>query len=734
MQVRTLCRSCSAACGIVVEVEREDERAVEVERADASDPTAGPRRERVVSVRGDPDNPRSRGYVCPKGASLPEFHHRATRLEHPRLRGRRAGWDAVLDDLGETLARLRGACGPDSIALYQGTGAVSDSLGLQAIQGLLGGLGTRQLYTAATVDVAPALRAGEMVAGFFHPWPVWVPEDPQGRLAILIGWNPVVTHGYLTMLPNPVERIRAFRRRGGEVVVIDPRRTRTAALADRHLAPRPGTDAILLAWLVREAMAAAGEAGAKANTNDDADVCVRSHGFHALTHSSDREALRRALAPLTRDRVARETGLAADDLDALVASIRRAGRIAVVAGTGITLGADALLCEFLRWALLLATDSLDHEGGMAFNPGVLTRFEETGIPGAPAPPEGRIEPGPRSRPELPRLLDQQPCVALVDEIEAGHVRALFVAGSNPLSAFPEPDRMQRALARLDALVVLDVVETPLAALATHVLPTTGQLERADLVIETQAAYAPAVVAPVAERRPMWWILAALGRRLGVDVLGGGLDPATTTDEMLVRRTAASARGGADALLAAGSRGIDPPRVYGWVRRRALPDGRFRLLPPAFLDRLRARLAAPREAARFTLVSARQLTRTNSTPYMDPTRSPDAPRLRLHPEDAAACALAAGRRVEVKSADGALEARVELDPSLAPGVVALAPGWLDTNAGRLTSSHRRIDPLTGQPPMTAFEVQLTALAEPADSADVDVDVRETQRDIRTGSRH
>ncbi len=682
MQIRTLCRSCSAACGIVVEVERDGER--------------------VVSVRGDPQNPRSRGYICPKGASLAEFHHREGRLEHPRLRGRRASWREILDDLGAALAGLRSTHGSDSIALYQGTGAVSDSLALPAIQRFVSGLGTPQFYTAATVDVAPALRAAEMVCGFFHPWPVWVPEDPQSRLAILIGWNPALTHGYLTLLPNPTERVRDYRRRGGAVWVVDPRHTRTAQLADRHLAPRPGTDAILLAWLVRQAIAATEATGTAA-------AAKARENFQRLTRAEDRVALTRALADLTLAHVSAETGLAARDLEDLVAAIQRAGRINVVAATGVTLGRDGLLCEWLRWALLIATDSLDQQGGMWFNPGVLTRYEETGLFGVPAPPEGRVAPGPRSRPELSRILDQNPCVALVDEIEAGHVHALFVAGSSPLSAFPEPARMRRALARLDVLVTLDILETPLTAIATHVLPTTGQLERADLVIETQAAYAPAAVAPVAERKPMWWILAELGRRLGLDVLGDGLDPATASDEALVRRMAATARGGPDALLAAGSDGIDPPRVYGWVRERALPDGRFRLVPPGLLDRLRERLARPRSDAPFVLVSSRQLTRTNSTPYMSPAKSRDEPSLHLHPDDAAEIGVEAGCRVEVASAAGSLEAVLVLDRDLRRGVVSVAPGWLDTNVGQLTSTHLEIDLLTGQPPMTAIPVRLTRVA-------------------------
>jgi len=681
MLVRTLCRSCSAACGIVVEVEPAG---------------AGAEGERVVAVRGDPEHPRSHGYVCPKGASLAEFHHRAGRLETPRLRGRAASWDLALDDLASTFARLRAAHGDDAIALYQGTGAVSDSLALPAIGALMAGLGSRSFYTAATVDVAPALRMGEMVCGFFHPWPVWVPEEPASRLAILLGFNPALSHGYLTMLPDATERLRAHRRGGGEIWVVDPRRTKTARLADRHLAPRPGSDAILLAWLVREALAAR----AARRFDDD--------GFERLTRAEDRAALAAALAGLTLERVSEQTGLATREVTDLVAAIRRAGPIAVVAGTGITLGRDALLCEWLRWALLIATDSLDRRGGMWFNPGVLTRFEQT--PPATAPPEGRVAPGPRSRPELARILDQHPCVALADEIEAGQVRALVVAGSSPLTAFPEPDRLRRAFAKLDALVVLDVVETPLTAIASHVLPATGQLERDDLVLETAAAHAPAAVAPVAARRPMWWILSQLGRRLGIDVLAGsfgeGLDPDRTTDRDLVARMASGARGGAAALLAAGTGGVAPPALYGWVRSGALPGGRFRLVPPGLLERLRERLEGPGSDAPFTLVAARQLTRTNSTAYMSPAKSPDAPALHLHPADAAGLGLMAGEQAIVESPYGAVTATVALDADLRRRAVSLGHAWFEANVGALTDSRREVDPLTGQPPMTAIGVRIS----------------------------
>lgn len=684
MQVRTLCRSCSAACGIVVDVE-------------------GARgSEQVMGVRGDPQNIRSHGYICPKGASLSEFHHRSDRLEQPLLSGSPVDWDRCLDDLATRLANLRDRFGADSIAVYQGTGAVSDSLALPAIQALVGGLGTSQFYSAATVDVAPALRAAEMVCGFFSPWPVWLPEDPAGRLALLIGWNPALSHGYLTMLPNPAERMRAYRSRGGQIWLLDPRRTRTARLADRHLALRPGSDAILLAWLIRELMA----------SGDGLE------DFERYTRPADRARLAEVLVDSSLEQTVLETGLAEVELVELLAAIRAAGRIAVVAGTGVTLSRDALLAEWLRWVLLIVTGSLDREGGMWFNPGYLTRYEQ--VSPVCAPETGWVGRGPRSRPELPRILDQNPCVALVDEIEAGHVRALIVAGSSPLTAFPEPARLRAALGKLDALVAIDIIATPLTAIATHVLPATGQLERADLVQETHTMVAPAAVAPVAGRRPMWWMLAQLGRRLDLDLLDG-IDPDRTSDLSLIRRMAGAGRESVDSLFAAGPDGLRPPRIYGWVRERALPEGRWRLLPPGLLERLALRLkastatstangaASSADAHGFVLVCSRQLTRTNSTPYMSLKKSPDTPSLHLHPHDALSLGVREGGSVIVRSDVGRVAANVKLDSDLRPGVVSMSHGWFEANVSHLTSSSIDVDPLTCQPPMTGIPVRIRAIA-------------------------
>lgn len=666
----SFCRICAAACGIVVTT----------------------RGDRVVEVRGDPEHPVSRGYTCPKGRAIPAFHHRPDRLDVPRLGGTPAQWDVVLDDLAAGIAAVRSAHGPDAVGGYLATGLAYDVNGWTTAERFLGRLRTKQRYTPVTIDNAAILRAAELVTGQMQLSTVWDPED--SRLLVVFGSNPVVSHGYGTALSDPITRVREFRRAGGELWVLDPIRTETAALADRHLALRPGTDHLVLAWLVRELLIDGSDAAELAAHADPADL----------------DRLRALLATCTRDRVAAAAAIAPEALDSLLAAVRRAGRLAVFVGTGVVMHRMGLVAAWLRWVLLAVTGSFDRPGGMRVNPGAL--FPVRGRRPKPAPPEGWTEPGPPSRPDLPRWAGQYPCAAMVDEIEAGHLRALVVLGGNPLVAFPDPERTARALASLDVLAVADVVDHELTALATHVLPATAQMERADLpmiegvALTTGTQSTAAVVVPAAERRPVWWILGQLGRRLDLDVLDG-LDPDTTDDRALLARLAAHGSVDADTVLAAGPRGVrGPPPEHGWVHDEVLPDGRFRLAPTALVARLAdeiASLDAPRPA--LVLVPRRQLRSMNSARYDTTTRPEDPPFVRCNPDDIAAHGLADGDAVDVVSAHGAVRATVRIDDRLRAGVVSITHGWTAANVSRLTSSVADVDPLTGMVCQGAIPVTL-----------------------------
>jgi anaerobic selenocysteine-containing dehydrogenase len=681
-EVRSFCRICNALCGIVVTVEGD----------------------RVVGVRGDADHPMSRGYTCPKGRALPAFHHHPDRLDEPVLRtpaGEEApGADAVLDDHAARISAAVEAGGPDAVAMYLASGSAFDTNGRRFAERFLRLLGSPQKYTATTIDTPCKPLVAELLGGWSGLTPIW--DHDRSRLLLLFGTNPVVSHGHSNAVPDPVRRLRALQARGGQVWVVDPRRTETAALADHHLALRPGTDHVLLAHLVRELLPA----------TDAERVAV---------DPDDLVALADAVAPFDLAHTAAHTGLAPADITGLVAAVRAAGAVSALTGTGTSMTRTANVTEWLLWCLHIVTGSSERPGGMWFNPGYLLQLDRrswTAVDGEP-------EPGPASRPALPRRFGEYPCAALVPEIEAGTVRVLLVVGGNPVCAFPERDRTVAALETLDTLAVLDVVETDTTALATHVLPAAGQLERADVPwlldafqLEVASQRTASVVAPAAGRRPVWWWMAELGRRLGFTVLPDGLDPATCTDDDLLDPLLARSRGGIDALPpgVAVTLPDDPGRDARWVHERVLPDGRWRLVPPVLLADLAALAAEPvPQSDELLLVPHRGLRRMNSQlrdlPQGRP--EPERPRVTLAPSDAERLGLEAGGLAVVASAHGRVTATVAVDERLRSGAALLPHGFAEPNVGALTHTDVDIDPRTGMVRLGAFPVRVT----PADADEV-----------------
>lgn len=669
---RTYCRYCISLCGLRVTTDGD----------------------RVVEVTGDREHPVSAGYTCPKGRSLGAFHHRPDRLDHPMLRRDgelvRVGWEELLDDLAARIAPIVEESGPDALGSFLATGAAFDPAGRTAGTRLLRALGSHSAYSSATVDTPGKPLVAELMGGY--PGLIPAVDHDHATLALFVGTNPVVSHGHLNALPMPTARLRGLAERG-EVWVIDPRRTETAKLATRHLAVRPGTDHAVLAFLVRELLP------------DGADAAYLD------AHAEGVEELASAVAPFDRDTAAALAGVPGADLDDLLAAVRRHGRLAGQTGTGVSMSAaTANVTEWLLWALHVVTGSYDREGGMWFHPGFLTQLDRRRLRHS----DGSAAPGPRSRPELPGRYGEYPAAALADEIEAGHLRALLVGGGNPVLALPQPERVSAALSRLDVLAVVDVLPTATTALATHVLPAAGQLERADLPLfvdrylpQVSTQYTAAVVAPAAGRRPMWWVFAQLGRRLGVDVLPAGLDPDTATDDDVLATIGGRGRVGFDALRAADGPVLAERAVYGWVTDQ-LPGGRWRLAPPALVAQL---AAAPLTAAgpgALRLIPRRQIRHLNSQLTDDGAgrTGREAAAAGLHPADADDLGIADGDLVELRSAHGSLRCVAQVDDSLRRGAVAVPHGWGAPAVGALTSDRADVDELTGMPLLTDVPLTVT----------------------------
>jgi anaerobic selenocysteine-containing dehydrogenase len=664
--VRSFCRICQAHCGILVELDGEQ----------------------VVRVSGDPDHPLSQGYTCSKGRALGLAHHDPDGLRQPELHGEPTTWDALLGDLAASLRRIVDEHGPDAIALYRSTAWILDTTARSIVDRWTRAIGTRQLYSPNTIDTPNRMLVPDLVLGapFVQPVVDW----ERTELLLAVGSNLVVSHGHATSVTDPIRRIREIQQRGGKVVVADPRRTETARLADLHLQVRPGTDAALLAHFVAQRLD---------GRCDQAYVEA-----HAEPGSLDR--LREAVAPYDRDAVAALCDIGLDELDAADALVRTPERLSPTTGTGVSMGPAPNAGEWLSWALAMVTGSLDREGGLLFNPGVIRPQSDTGPTTLP-----RVTaPSPSSRPEHTHFYGEYPSAILADEILAGNVRAVLCFGGNIASSFPDAARTEAALRSLDVFAVSDLHRTRTAELATHLLPTCGQLERHDVTYFIDQAfpvpfaqYTPPVVEPIGDRRELWRVMADLCERMGI-----ALPPVTATGDSreLVRSIVKRARVPFEEIEAAPSGLAVDGLPTEWLVPDRLPRGALDLAPePLVAELARWRTAAVRPAGSLQLICRRLPHQMNSDLQELPRqqRAP-YPTLLMHPDDATRRALGDGAHVVVASPSGTTHAVVERTDSIRAGVVSLPHSWRDPDVNALTSA-AALDPLTGMPRFSGFEVEV-----------------------------
>jgi anaerobic selenocysteine-containing dehydrogenase len=663
-EVKTFCRICISSCGLIVQLDGDS----------------------VVSVRGDRDHPLTGGYTCQKGRALPQVHHHPRRLERPQMRVDGAlldrTWEEVLGDLGVKLRKIVAESGPRAVGIFLGGGGYMDGAGYLAIRNFGRVLDTPSCYSDLTIDAVSKIWVSEMMCGIAGQSPR--PDYGHCRMVIFMGTNPLVSHGHSHMLNVPGQRLRELGA-SADVWVLDPRRTGTAARARHHLRPRPGSDYAILAFLVREVL----RQGA-----DHAYLAKHARGVEILTA---------AVETYTVDKTSDISGIPRTDLNEMLAAVRRAGRVAVETGTGVSMSKEANLVPWLSWALMIITDSLDHEGGAYVNPGLLTQLDRIDIP--PAPPGGTRGPGPESRPELSSISGEYPCASLPDEIEAGHLRALINFAGNVVACLPETERTTAALKRLEVLASVEIIGNASTDMSTHVLPSKDQLERADFTYLTDTAlpylaaqYTDPVVSPVGGRRSSWWILAQLGKQLGVELLPG-VDPDTATDEDVLAAMTQDGRVSFDQLRNGEFFTWDGAKhPIGWLRRYVDEKlGGWRLAPQELVDQL---AAARPPTAPLVLISHRQKTHMNAR-LIDLARK----WILINANEAARAALKDGDRALVRSDYGVVEGTVQIDANLPDGVLSVPHGWDDAfNSNRLTSS-KDVDLLTGMPWYSGFPVSI-----------------------------
>src|SRR5215210_7578419 len=733
------CPFCEATCGLEIETEGRE----------------------VVSVRGDAEDVFSRGFICPKAYGIKQLHEDPDRLTTPLVRRDgelvEASWDEAFEEIDRRLARLISEHGKNAVAVYLGNPNAHNLSALIHGPAWLRVLGSQNVYSASTVDQMPKQMSAGLMFGAMLSVPI--PDVDNCEHLMLLGANPLVSNGSLLTAPDMRGRLRRIRERGGKVVVVDPRRTRTAEEADEHHFIQPGADALLLAamacTIVEEGLDSPGELAEHLNGLDEVRELVRD---------------------FTPDAVAGACGIEAEEIRRMARELAAAERGCVYARIGTCTQEFGTHASWLVDVLNALTGNLDREGGAMFTRAAAGQKNSAWGGAGRGVKLGRWASRVRG---LPELFGELPVSALAGEIDTpgeGQVRALITVAGNPLLSTPNSDRLEEAVESLDFMLSIDIYVNETTRHADVVLPAPEPLEKAhydlafyQLSTRNIANYSPAVF----EREgPAEWevfmrlagIMAGQGpngdvaafddmviqtliqREVGADgsrVAGRNPDellaeleprrgPERVLDLML--RTGPYGDGfGADPdgltleLLEQSPHGVDlgplAPRLPELLRT---PSGKIELAPEPItgdVDRLRAAMARERNGG-FVLVGRRQLRSNNSWMHNLPAlvKGKESCTLHMHPDDAERLGLGDGGLALVRSSTGSLEAQVEVTDAIMPGVVSIPHGWGHDAAGvrmGVASAHAGVnsnvladesvvEPLSGNAVLNGIPVEVSGL--------------------------
>jgi len=653
------CNLCEAICGLAIEVCGDD----------------------IRSIRGDRDDPFSRGHICPKAVALQDVHTDPDRLRHPVRRTRdgsweRLSWEEALDEVGDRLRAVQKTSGNDAVAVYVGNPAVHNWGSLLFGPPLSRALRTRNRFSATSVDQLPHHVAATLMFG--HRLLLPVPDVDRTQFLLVLGANPVVSNGSMMTAPGFKRRLEDLKKRGGRLVVVDPRRTETAQMADRHLFIRPGSDALLLMALLQVIFSQ--DLETPGSTSEFCDSI---------------EAVREVVAEVSPERVAPVTGIDSEAIRDLARAFATAASAVCYGRLGVSTQAYGGLCQWLVNVLNVVTGNLDRIGGAMFTKPAVDLVANTG-PGHLGRYASRVR-------GLPAYGGELPVAALAEEILTegeGQIRSLFTIAGNPVLSTPNGVQLERALESLDFMAAVDFYLNETTRHAHIILPPTSALEHDhyDLVfnllaVRNVARYSPALFDPVPDTRHDWQILAGLHRRLedGPPVarfkrwLNAKIGPRRILDLGLRRGPWGSGlipfgKGLRLTTLEKLEHGLDlGPLEPCLPARLQTPNRRVELAPIPFVKDARRVLATldgdPTDLP-LLLIGRRHLRSNNSWMHNSRrlVRGRDRCTLLMHPEDAARTGVVGEAKVAVVSRAGRVEAPLELSDEVMPGVVSLPHGW------------------------------------------------------------
>jgi len=699
------CHLCEAMCGVAIEMQDG----------------------RIRSIKGDADDPLSQGYICPKAMALQDLHEDPERLRKP-VRKTANGWQEMewneaFDLVAERLHRVRSEHGRNSIGVYLGNPNVHNHGALIAGMPFLQALGTRNRFSATSNDQLPHMLASLEMFGHQVLFPI--PDIDRTDLFMCIGANPMASNGSLMSVPDFRGRIKGLKARGGRLVVIDPRRTETAKLADEFHFVRPGSDALLLMAMV--------------HTLFDEDLVDLGH---AANWTKDVDLIRLASLGFRPEAVSGHTGLSAEDIRGLARQLANTRKAALYSRMGTSTQTFGGIATWLTYVLNILTGKLDATGGVMFTQPAI----DTVALGAMAGQQGHIGRRLSRVRKRPEFGGEFSASTMADEMLTPgeeQIRAFVTLAGNPVLSSPNGGRLDEAFSQLDFMVSVDFFLNETTRHADIILPPTGGLERShyDLIfnlfaVRNTAKYSPALFDAGEDSRHDWQILLELAHRLEKFRAGGRLPLRAEAGWRAFKQIGPDPL--VDLMLRCGPYGADIGPARGIVQpaidlvldilpgnhpirglaklsplnrhwqdlpkglslrtltrlpngvdlgplRPCMPDRLFtadhkvNLAPRRYLadlDRLNKALQRPTPEDELLLIGRRHLRSNNS--WMHNSRrlvkGKDRCTLVISPKDAARAGLQAGDSAEVSTATGRIVLPVDITDDIMPGVVSVPHGW------------------------------------------------------------
>lgn len=659
------CNICEAICGVEITVQ-----------------------DRRLDIRGDKDDPFSRGYICPKAVALQDIHYDKDRLRYPVRRTadgwQRIGWDEAFDEVERNLKGINAKYGKSSTATYLGNPTVHNYGAMLFAPGFIRSLHTRNRFSATSVDqLAHHLSAYLM---FGHQLLLPVPDLERTKFFLILGANPAVSNGSMMTAPGMSRRLQEIRQRGGKVILVDPRHNETARLADQHLFIRPGTDVLFLLALLHVVF----EEG-----------LTRLDQLSSFTKGV--ETVAQLVSEFSPERVALTTGIESNQIRQLARDFATAESAVCYGRIGLSTQEFGGVCQWLINVLNIVTGNLDRPGGAMFT---LPAFDPVTAPESLAPRGSFARWHSRVR-KLPEFAGEIPVATLAEEILTegkGQIKALVTLAGNPVLSTPNGRELDRALASLEFMVSIDCYINETTRHAHIILPPTSSLERGHydlafhlLAVRNIAKFSPPLFQRDADARHDWEILLELQTRMengsvlnrvksrvlkqlgpeGLLDLGLRFGPHGAKFNPLSKGL--TLRKVKDAV-----HGIDlGPLTSCLPGRLRTADKRIELAPEILVkDVERVKAKFPATAAvhatngNLLLIGRRQLRTNNSWMHNSERLVKGKPlcTILMHPTDAAHRELTNGQKALVRSKVGSIVLPIEVSDEMMPGVVSIPHGW------------------------------------------------------------